>query len=163
MKKRKITLLCALLAVGLLASACSLPQSEGGATGSAASSQDIYDRIAEDQVFEELVQLTENQTLAYLDLNEGLLGDMAMGIDASRATPEMIVVLSAVDEEALTSAEEALQAYLAATLEEYRDYRPEEVPKLEAAVCRSKGLRAVLIVSKDADKAVKSLEAMWGK
>lgn len=160
---QKRFLLSLLLAFCLLASACQAPQSTTDTTGTALTCQEIYEKIAADQTFDELVLLSENQTLAYLDINEGLLGEMAMGIDASRATPEMIVVLSAIDADALASATEALEAYRAATLEEYRDYRPDEIPKLENAVLRAKGLKVALIVSKDAQAAAKSLEEVWGK
>lgn len=122
---------------------------------------EIADAVQAGQTFEEMTPLSQKQVLQYLDLDEAQLADMAMHMDASRATAEVIVVLEAKDAQGLQAAEEALEAYRDSTLEQYRDYRPEEVPKLEQAVLKSKGMQAALIVAKDAQQAEKSLDDAW--
>lgn len=124
---------------------------------------EVADAIEAGQAFEELTKLSADQTLKYLDLNESLLSDMDMRIDASRASAEAIAVLTAVDEEGLGQAKEALAAYRDVTLEQYRDYRPAEVPKLENAVLKTQGLQTVMIISADAQAAEKALDDIWKK
>lgn len=160
--KRTATLLI-LLCLCLLLGACAAPanNAQQDLTTPPVDCTGLLEAIRASQTFDEMIVLSENQTLEYLDLNEGLLVDMAMGIDASRATAEMIAVLSARDEEALGQAKEALEAYRDVTLEQYRDYRPEEVPKLESAIFKTKGLQTVLIVSADQKAAEKALDAAW--
>lgn len=155
---KRCVLGCLLLALCLAFSACSQqPKTEAPPKPCA----DVVSAVQAVQSFEELTALSDNQILKYFDLNESLLSDMAVEMDASRASAEMIAVLTAVDQEALTQAKEALAAYRDVTLEQYRDYRPDEVPKLEGAVLKTKGLQTVLIVSKDAQAAEKSLDAAW--
>lgn len=156
----KQTGLIALLAALLLAlCACAAPQPAAVAPPKACA--EVVAAIADGQPFEELTALADAQILKYLDLNEALLSDMALSMDASRSTAECIVVLTATDAEALGQAQEALAAYRDVTLEQYRDYRPEEVPKLEAAVLKTQGLQTVLIVSPDAAVAEQSLADAW--
>ncbi|MDL2319108.1 DUF4358 domain-containing protein [Eubacteriales bacterium OttesenSCG-928-A19] len=122
---------------------------------------DILAAVEAEGTFEELTALSEAQILKYLDLEEGMLSDLAMSMDASRATAEMIAVLTATDEDALEIAQEALEAYRDVTLEQYRNYQPTEIPKLEDAVLLTKGLQTALIVSGDAEQAEKALEEAW--
>lgn len=122
---------------------------------------DIVAAVEGSQAFEEMTALGEAQVLKYLDIEEGVLGDQAMSMDASRATAEVIAVLTAVDAESLKQAQEALAAYRDTTLEQYRDYRPEEVPKLEGALLKTKGLQTALVVSNDRAAAEKALDEVW--
>ena len=156
--KRRIILCALLLALALLLGACAQkPATETPPNPCA----EVVAAIESSQEFEEMTALSANQILQYLDLNELLLVDQAMSMDASRATAEVIAVLTAVDEEALEQAKEALSVYRDVTLEQYRDYRPEEVPKLEAAVLKTRGLKTALVVSKDAAAAEKALDEAW--
>lgn len=132
-----------------------------GSNGTPKPCADVVAAVEKGQTFEEMTALSEAQILGYLALEEGVLSDMAMSIDASRATAETIAVLTAADEDGLKLAQAALTEYRDATMEQYRDYRPEEVPKLEGAVLETKGLQTVLIVSPDAAQAEKSLKAAW--
>lgn len=71
------------------------------------------------------------------------------------------MVLTAVDEDALETLREALEAYRAALEEEYRDYRPDELPKVENALLRTRGLQAVLVIAPDAEAAAAALDEAW--
>lgn len=155
MKKRG--LLLGILVACLLLAGCTQKAAEAPLKPCA----EVLAAIEASQTFEEMTALSEQQTLKYLDLNESLLSDSAMSMDASRATAEGIVVLTATDAENLKQAQQALEAYRDVTLEQYRDYRPDEVPKLENAVLQTKGLQTVLIVSKDAAAAKTALETAW--
>ena len=155
MKKRG--LLLGILVACLLLAGCTQKAAETPLKACA----EVLAAIEASQTFEEMTALSDQQTLKYLDLNESLLSDSAMSMDASRATAEGIVVLTATDAENLKQAQQALEAYRDVTLEQYRDYRPDEVPKLENAVLQTKGLQTVLIVSKDAAAAKTALETAW--
>lgn len=154
---KRTTLGCLVLACCLLLGACAQPKEEAlpRACG------EVADAIEGGQTFEEMTVLSENQIIKYLDLDASLLADMAMRIDASRATAEMIVVLTAKEAEALEQVQNALATYRDTMQEQYRDYRPDEVPKLEAAILKTKGMQTVLIVSPDAAAAEESLEEAW--
>lgn len=123
---------------------------------------EVADEVAAAVAFEELTALSTAQLAKYLDIDEALLADGEMRIDASRATAECISVLTAADGDAAALLE-ALTAYRDVTLAQYRDYRPDEVPKLEKAVLKASGAQAALIVSKDAAAAEKALDAAWKK
>lgn len=151
MKKGLLIVCLLLLALGV--SACS-----GGAARPAA---DVASAVEAGQPFEEMTALEKAQALRYLDIDEAGVADLAMSIDASRATADTIAVITATDADALKTAQAALSAYRDSTLEQYRDYRPEEVPKLEGAVLKTKGLQTVLIVSRDAQAAETALSAAW--
>lgn len=151
-------LVCLLLGMCMALGACSAGQPAGAQPKPCA---DVVAAIRQGQAFEEMTALADTQILKFLDLNAELLTDMAMEMDASRATAEMIVVLTARDKDALGQAQEALSFYRHLTLEQYRDYRPEETPKLEDAVLKTNGLQTVLIVSKDAPAADRALTAAW--
>lgn len=156
--KMKRMMLCALLALCLLLGACAQKPATETPPRSCA---EVVSAIEGGQAFEEMTALSANQIAQYLDLDEVLLADQAMSMDASRATAEVIVVLTATNAEALEQAKQALLAYRDVTLEQYRDYRPEEVPKLEAAVLKTKGLQTALVVSKDESAAEKALDDAW--
>ena len=55
----------------------------------------------------------------------------------------------------------ALSDYCKAQLEQYRDYRPDEVPKLESALMKTRGMQTVLIVAPDAAAAEAALDQIW--
>lgn len=125
--------------------------------------EDMVAALAESALFtEELTSLSSAQVARYLDLDEADFADAAMSMDASRTTPEFILVLTAKDEQGRDAQHDAMMAYLHNTLEEYRDYRPEEVPKLEVAVVKWKGMQNVMVVSADEPTAVEqAIDAAW--
>lgn len=162
MKKGLLLCMALVLCLGLSGCGRVSTQEDPLATAKVAlSPAQVVEAVAADQAFNELTPLTENQILEYLDINRGLMGDMAMSMDASRMTPEVIAVLVGADEESAKVIREAMAAYRDVTLEQYKDYRPDEVPKLENAVIETKDNMVALIVSQDAEQAKKSLDAAW--
>lgn len=155
---KKTVLLVMLLCTALLLTACGNDTSGQKADVSCA---EVVEAVIAGQTFEEMTALDERLILSYLDLDEALVADMAMSMDASRATPEAVIVIKAVDKDALTQVQEALQFYRDSTLEQYRDYRPAELPKLEDAKVATSGLMAALVISGDATQAEKSLADAW--
>lgn len=122
----------------------------------------LRSQIQESQAFsEEMKTLSMTQLVRYLAIAEDAAMDAAMSIDASRSTPEAIVVLTASSADQVQSLEAAVKQYRDDILEQYRDYQPQEVPKLENAVIRAQGLQVVLAVGPDAAAAEKVLEDAW--
>ena len=157
---KQITLLLALALLFALAAACSLPQTPPGVGAGLSSCAQTVAAVAGSQAFAEMTALSDNQILSDLLLNDGLLADMAMSVDASLATAECIVAVSGMDEASADMAYQALASYRDAALAACLKNQPEEAPKLEAAILERKGLQSVLVVCKDARAARKALSAI---
>lgn len=157
MMRRKMRIMAALLAMALLIGGAVAAHAEEEPT----PAERVLAVVLEGQAFEEMTALSVKQIEKYLGVDMAWLSDMAMAMDASRATAEAVVVLHASDEEASRLLEEALLAYRDDTLLQYRDYQPAEVPKLEGAVLERNGLWVALVVSGDARAAKDALRAAW--
>lgn len=120
--------------------------------------QAVYDTLLEKLPFEELTLLDTAQTALLLELDEGMLGDTAAGLDASRYTPEAVIVINTKNQADLDAITQALNAYKGRLLEDYRDYRPDEMFKIEDAKVFTKGFQAVFVISKDASLAEQALK-----
>lgn len=109
-------------------------------------------------LFEELTPQNRAAIVAYFGLDDELLVDAALWMDASAATTEMVAALTAKDEAAMKDTHTEVSMFLDDLIDTYRDYAPEEVPKLKGAVLEVRGRQLVLIVSKDATKAKAALD-----
>ena len=123
--------------------------------------QTTVDAVLASQPFEEMTGISGEKLAELLEVDPAALADQAMAMDASRATAECAIALTAADAGALKALEQALRDYRDATLSLYRDYQPSEVPKLERAVLRTHGLQTVLVVCADEAKAQRALDAVW--
>ena len=94
---------------------------------------------------------------------------MLYGLDASDitaclvrcstgATAEELAVFEAPDAAAAGRIQAAMEARVTAQTESFRDYVPEEVPKLEKAIIRTAGNYVVYITAADPDQAGKILD-----
>lgn len=110
-------------------------------------------------LFDELIPQERAEIVAYLGLDNALLTDAALWMDASAATTEMVAVLTAKDADAVKALEGDVSLFLEDMLETYRDYAPDEVPKLKNAIRETRGQQLILIVSKDETAAKASLDA----
>lgn len=148
------TALPAVLAALMLLTAC---------TGAwqAPDADKVMKGIIEAQAFAELTDMDDQQLVEYLGLPEGSYGDIAAAFDISRVTPEAVIIVTAKDKDQVAPVKQALQDYLDNLLEEYRTYRPEEMPKLEAASVRVKGAQLALVISPDDALADKALKDLW--
>lgn len=152
-KKTSLTLL--LTAIFLLLSAC------GPSAAQPVPCADVLAAVEEAQPFSELVPLSDKLLQKYLGIDAALLTDAAMSMDGTRVTAEQIIVLTAADEKSLTAVQAALSAYRDSYIAQYRDYQPDEVPKLENAVLQTRGLQTALVVSANPTLAKSALEKVW--
>lgn len=153
MKRTALTaLLCALL---LALCACAPKQAQPPTCAA------LADALAASQPFAELTELASAKAAALLDIDAELASDMVMRMDATLATAEAIVVVTAKDKAALDKLTAELERWRAEQTDAYRDYMPEELPKLEQSLLKTRGLQAVLVVASDAEAAAQALDAAW--
>ncbi len=123
--------------------------------------QQVMDAVRAAQPFAEMTDMPKKQLASYLALEETWLTDAAAAFDVTRYTPEAVIILTAKDNTARDELRKALQTYRDTLLEEYRTYLPEEMPKIEQAVVREKGLQLALVISPDDQKTAQALDAVW--
>lgn len=153
--KKMLTLLLTLLLCAVL-TACSAPAAEP--KDCAAVSQAV---LASQTFPENMTEQTAKRMLKVLGLEESQISQGVMTIDASRVTAEAVIVLTAADEKQLPAVQQALTAYRESMLMQYRDYKPAEVPKLEASKVYTNGLQCALVVVTDQAKAKQALDGAW--
>ena len=151
-KKRIVLLLIALL----LLTGCAAKE-----TKPALSCAEVAQKVKESANFQELTEMTKAYIAKHLFVEEEILKDACMLRDATMATPEFILVAEAADEKDAALLKQAAQEYLDEMLPQYRDYQPEEMPKLESAKVLTKGSRIALIVSPDGAKSNAALDKAW--
>lgn len=120
--------------------------------------QSVYDALLAQVPFEELTVLDTERLAILIDVEEALLRDSASGLDSSRFTPEAMIIINAADQKELDRISSALTAYRQLLLDEYRDYRPQEMFKIEEARVHVHGLQASLLIVKDAKQAEEALK-----
>ena len=149
-------LIAMLMLLTLLLTACSAPEA------APEDCTEVSQAILNSQTFPDtMTEQTQKRMLKVLGLEETMISQGVMTIDASRATAEAVIVLTASSKENLPLVQAQLEAYRLSMLAQYRDYRPEEAPKLEAAAVQTRGLQCVLIIAGDQQKALTALEDAW--
>ena len=119
-------------------------------------------QLAQDAAdFMELTDVNASYLDKYLWIDEADLDDWAMRRDATRATPEMILVLKVKEGADMAAIKQAVQDYHDEQILTYRDYQPAQMPKLESAKVMVNGRCIVLVVSPDAAKVNEALGGGW--
>ena len=113
------------------------------------------------QPFADMTDLPDKKLNSYLALEADWYTDEAAVFDVSRYTPEAIIVVTAKDNAAREKVKQALQEYRDNLLEEYRTYQPEQLPKLQQAQVREKGLQLVLVIAPDDAVTEQTLNTLW--
>lgn len=80
------------------------------------------------------------------------------GRRSAGATCEEAVVLVFSDSDKAETAVDALKDYIQRQIDENKDYRPAEIPKLENAYIDRRGESVLLVVASDIDAAKKAVE-----
>lgn len=153
--KKTLALLAALVLCALM-TGCAAP---------AAAPKDcaeVAQAVLASQTFPDtMTEQTDKRMLKVLGLEESQLAQGAMTLDASRVTAEAVIVLTAADQKQLPALEAALEGYRQSMLIQYRDYKPAEVPKLEAAKVCTQGLQCALVIASDQNAARQALDKAW--
>ena len=121
----------------------------------------IADRVQKSQAFQELTEVNESYLEKYLLLSPQEVSEFSFRRDATRATPEMILVLKASPDANQADIKALLGDYHQEQLLQYRDYQPEQLFKLEQAKVLENGPFISLAVCKDEAKAISALGGNW--
>lgn len=151
-------IISALLLLGMLASAA-LGGAEAVKPETACSS--LAEAVLASAEFRELTDMTERYLEKYLFVTPEDLDEWVFKRDATRGTPEMIILLKVKEGADRAQIRQDMQTLLDEQLLEYRDYQPAEVFKLENARVLEKGPFLALIVSPDAAAAELALGEGW--
>lgn len=151
-----------LLALALLLALCTLLTGCGAPAAAPKDCAAVSQAVLGSQTFPDtMTEQTMKRLLKVLGLEEGQIAQGAMTLDASRVTAEAVVVLTAADQKQVATLQTALEGYRQSMLIQYRDYKPAEVPKLEAAKVYTNGLQCALIIATDQNAAHQALEKAW--
>ncbi len=154
--KRSILLPCALLCLALLLSACSSPKPKNDAT-----CEQVVQAVVGSRAFtEEPFAPARERALNMLMLDEASVADFYMVMDGTRATSEFCAAVR-VSSGRGDEVKKALESYRDSLIVTYRDYRPEEIPKLEAAQVLVNGDMYVIAVCTDQAAAQAAVRALW--
>lgn len=121
----------------------------------------IAERVQQTDAFAELMDVNEGYLEKYLLIDAEELSARVMRRDASRVTPEMILVLEVKASADQAAVRRAAEEYLAEQLFRHRDYQPAQVCKLENAHVMEKGAFIVLAVGPDAEIISATLGSGW--
>lgn len=148
MKKSGLTAVLAALAI--LTAGC------GGDKAKTIDAKALADSLLSEISYEdELEELSEEMAAMSIDTEDGVKTWLYMG---SGATSEELAVFETPDEETAKKQLEHVKDFVDDQIEAERDYRPEEVKRLEDAVLEQRGKYVILCVSADSDKAKEIIE-----
>lgn len=108
---------------------------------------------------DELMEVSLEKASMFYDFT-GIKIDEACLYESSGATAEEIVVLKCADSQSVAAAKEVLSNRVSEQIESFKDYVPEELTKLKAAVIISNSNYAILSVSDDPAGAKEVIEKM---
>lgn len=152
----KKTLLTLLMLLCLLLAGCTAKEA-----AAPLNCADIAEQVQKAAAFAELTDVNESYLEKYLLIEADDLASWVMRRDATRATPEMILVLEVKAGADQAAIKQAVQDYHDEQLFQYRDYQPGQVFKLEGAKVMENGAFIVLAVSPDAAKVNAALGNGW--
>nr|MBR4281349.1 DUF4358 domain-containing protein [Clostridia bacterium] len=121
----------------------------------------IAEAVAKSTGFVALTDANENYLEKYLMIEADDLASWVMRRDATRATPEMILVLEVRTGADQAAIKQAVMEYHDEQIFQYRDYQPGQVYKLENAKVLENGAFIVLAVAPDAAKVNAALGNGW--
>ncbi|MDY5731061.1 MAG: DUF4358 domain-containing protein [Eubacteriales bacterium] len=152
----KLKFIALLLLLTLTLSACSTPSVQ------LLNPKETVEQLQKADTFTpELQELDEALMQKYLMIDASWYNDFYMLLDTSRASCEQILVITAKDKESASNIESALKAYTEALIQQYKDYVPEELPKLENAVLHQKNLQFIYAVAPNHNAIIQNLNTIW--
>ena len=164
MKHRKLIAFLSVIAAGMILMAgCGDGDRNDNGGGNGAAKLDgaaLADKLVSDVSFEDQLSKVDDDTALML---YGLTADQIASANVyvgSGATAEEVAVIEGVDEDSAKVIEEQVRARVQSQLDDYKDYIPEEVPKLENPVIKKDGNFVILCVSGDNDTAESVIKEM---
>ena len=152
-KSRKIiAIVCVMIAGMILMAGCGGEEKDGGdkakIDAGALAAKLVADVAFEDQ----LTKADDDTALMLYGLNADQVVSSVVYVGTG-ATAEEVAVFEGTDEDSAKAIKELADSRVKSQLEDYKDYKPEEVPKLENAILETKGNYVILCVSGDNETA----------
>lgn len=148
MKRISIFLLCLCLALSL----CACGSGGGQKTGDINFEDCSRELLASDAFSDLLSPVGAEIAVSFYQLDSADIAEVQLYCSTG-ATAEEIALFKASDEDALKRIQDSVQARIEAQKESYESYVPEEVPKLEKAIVKSRDLYVVYVTASDNDAA----------
>ncbi|NMD38881.1 MAG: DUF4358 domain-containing protein [Christensenellaceae bacterium] len=134
----------------------------GSDTKQAVNCNEAAQKVLSSQNFVEDMETMDKELIEKrLGLEYDIYADVAMILDSSSQTAEQIIFATAKNDEDLAKIKEAVEINRDYLIDLCMGYNPGEVPKLENAVYKTKGLQLAFIVSSDSEKANNTLMEIW--
>ena len=120
----------------------------------------LAQRLVQEVAFEDqLTQVEEETALALYGLSSDQVASAVVYVGTG-ATAEEIAVLEGVDGKSAEAIKSQVDERISSQLADYGDYKPEEVPKLENPVLKTRGKFVILCVSGDNETAKSIIDEM---
>ena len=156
--KNKAVIFCCVLLICAALSGCASPARQDADTRSCA---EIADAVQQAAGFRELTDMTEKYMEKYLLVDAADFDAWVMRRDASKATPEMVILLDVKEGTDQAAIKKMVQEFLNEQISLFRGYQPDQVFMMENARVVEKGRRIALIVSPDPEKSDAALGGGW--
>ena len=122
---------------------------------------DIAKKIVDTLEFEdELMQMQADIVGNFYNLPDDQVAEYAIYTSSSMATAEEIAVIKAKDSGAVDQLKKELEDRLNDKMQQYENYRPEQVAKIENAKIQTKGNYLLLAIANDSAKAAEIFDEM---
>ena len=160
MKKIKILIVAAGMALCVALTGCGGEEGGGGSDGISIDGGAIAQRLVEEVAFEDqLTQVDEETALALYGLSSDQVASAFVYVGTG-ATAEEVAVIEGTNESGVEAIKKQVDERLAGQMEDYGDYKPAEVPKLEDPLLETRGNFVILCVSGDNGTAEAIVEEM---
>ena len=156
--KKKALMVCWMLLVCLALSGCGSSAQQAADTRTC---QEIADAAQQAAGFRELTDMTEKYMEKYLLVDASDLDEWVMRRDASKASPEMVILLKVKEGADQAAIKKLVQEFLDEQISLFKGYQPEKVFMMENAKVLEKGRMIALLVSPDPEKSNAALGSGW--
>ena len=155
---KKTIVCCCLLLICLLLSGCGKQTTQAADTRTCA---EIADAAQQAAGFRELTDMTQKYMEKYLLVNADDFDDWIMRRDASKASPEMVIILKVKEGADQAAVKKLVREFLEEQISLFRGYQPEKVAMMENARVQEKDRMIALLVSPDPEKSDAALGEGW--
>ena len=156
--KKKTVYCCIVLLACLFLSGCG---SDAAQTADTRTCAEIADEVQQAAGFRELTDMTEKYMEKYLLVDAADLEEWVMRRDASKASPEMVILLQVKEGMDQAAVKKLVQEFLDEQINLFQGYQPEKVFMMKNAKVVEKGRRIALFVSPDPEKSSAALGEGW--
>lgn len=160
MKHRRAIAFLGVIAAGMILMAGCGGNDDSGNGAAKLDGALLADKLITDVAFEDQLSKVEDDTALML---YGLSTDQVASANVyvgTGATAEEVSVIEGKDEDSTAAIREQAEARVQSQLEDYKDYKPDEVPKLENPILKTSGNFVILCVSADNDTADSVIDEM---